>query len=153
MTVSPTIDFLLAYLIVAITAMVLIRMGQKQLGHRRRTRQESSGMDTSIGDDNVFVGRVPQNAGDRNVIIDPGKGDLRIGGGTSIGYGAEADSTSVAIGAYAGGGAKPANWEESSNRGPVVRLRWWKSPWLVTVVGGALAGILTAAVIALLHIS
>jgi hypothetical protein len=133
--------------------MVLIRRGQKQLEHRHRTRQASSVMDTSIGDDNVFVGRVPQNAGDRNVIIDPGKGDLWIGGGTAIGYGAQADSTSVAIGAYAGGGAKPANLEDSSHREPAVRPRWWKSPWLVTVMGGALAGILAAAVGALLHIS
>lgn len=61
------------------------------------------------GDDNVLIGDVAGEVGSRNVIIRPGRGDdLRIGGGTAIGFGAHADPTSVAIGTFAIAGTTAA---------------------------------------------
>jgi hypothetical protein len=62
----------------------------------------------SVGNESVVVGcGVPARVGDRSVVIGATdeRGNTRIGGGTAIGYGARADQTSAAIGAYAGAGA------------------------------------------------
>lgn len=89
-----------------VRAMGLIRLSD-------RGRQQIEGWPTDghghvIGDDNTIVGNVPpRSMGSRNVIVGPtdDKGDIRLGGGTAMGYGARADPTSVAVGSGAMAGA------------------------------------------------
>jgi hypothetical protein len=63
-----------------------------------------------IGDDNTVVGPVPvHSGGSRNTFwtAADADGNARISGGTAVGYGAHADSTSVAVGARSMGGDLP----------------------------------------------
>jgi hypothetical protein len=59
-----------------------------------------------VGDESVVIGTPPGHVGDRSVVIGPtdSRGNVRIGGGVAVGYNANADATSVAIGAHAGAG-------------------------------------------------
>ena len=62
----------------------------------------------SVGSESTIVGPMPPNGvGDRSTIVgatDAHGNTILNKGGTQIGYCSHADSTSVAIGAYAGGG-------------------------------------------------
>jgi hypothetical protein len=63
-----------------------------------------------MGDDNTILGPVPHKMGSRNTIVadaDANGNVIHNRGGTAIGYGARADSTSVAIGGRAMGGDLP----------------------------------------------
>jgi hypothetical protein len=63
-----------------------------------------------MGDDNTVLGPIPHRMGSRNTIVhdaDAHGNVIHNKGGTAIGYGARADSTSVAIGVGAMGGDLP----------------------------------------------
>jgi hypothetical protein len=60
--------------------------------------------ESSMGSDNVFIGRVPHRSGSGNVVIDATDAfghTILNRGGTAVGRGATADESSIAIGAYA----------------------------------------------------
>jgi hypothetical protein len=60
-----------------------------------------------VGDESVVYGDVPEDVGNRSTVIRPMPGETNLilnKGGLAMGYGARADSTSIAIGAYANAG-------------------------------------------------
>jgi hypothetical protein len=75
----------------------------------RQPRQEFLKM--KVGKESVVYGNVPTDldVGDQSVVVGAtdAHGNVRIGGGTAVGHGSYADSTSVAIGKGAGAGSRP----------------------------------------------
>jgi hypothetical protein len=104
--------------------------------------------DESAGDDNVVIGRAPRVLGSGNVIVNTGDayGNVVIPGGTAIGRGAWADETSVALGAGAGAGRRRSTSMVARPAAPT--KNWWEEPWLVTLLGGVVVGLL----LSLLHL-
>jgi hypothetical protein len=77
-------------------------------GVRSSIEQEPS--DSEVGDDNTVIGTAPSKMGSGNTIINAADAQSNVilnRGGTAIGRGARADSTSIAIGAGAGAGGLP----------------------------------------------
>jgi hypothetical protein len=89
-----------------VRAIGLIRLSDR--GQQQIERWPTDGHGHVIGDDNTIIGNVPSRSmGSRNVIVGStdDKGNVRLGGGTAMGYGARADPTSVAVGSGAMAGA------------------------------------------------